>query len=257
MANNFSERQIIQDWRKRNPGTAQGLLYAIAGPEGTLKEGKPAFNVNFGGSTFALPAKDHPSRVVTSGRYSSAAAGVGQFMPDTWNRVKNKLGLSDFNEESQKDALFWLARERLKPIGGLAALEKNGLTPEIVAKLAPEWASLPTLQGKSFYGQPVKTYDQVQQYFKQGLNAAGSTTTGASMSASSPNNQSQKQTPGLPAGLNQKFVFNIGNGEATAKKEEKETDPISKITETLMKGLIAQTIGEKNNPYDLSSLDLG
>jgi hypothetical protein len=51
----------------------------------------------------------------------------------------------------------------------LAAITKAGqLTPEIQAALAPEWASFPTMAGKSYYGQPVKKTAQIQQFFEKG-----------------------------------------------------------------------------------------
>ncbi len=43
------------------------------------------------------------------------------------------------------------------------------LTPELAAKLAPEWASFPTLAGRSFYGQPVKRYAQLRAFYEANL----------------------------------------------------------------------------------------
>jgi len=147
----------------------------------------------FGGGTFSDLSR-HPDRVVRTPGYASAAAGAYQFMPPTWERVQRAIGVKDFTPESQNLGLLKLARDRLQPIGGLAAITKaGGLTPQIVDRLAPEWASLPTLQGQSYYGQPVKSYDEVQKYFERGRAAAGqapttqpATTTPSTSTTSSP-----------------------------------------------------------------------
>ena len=60
-----------------------------------------------------------------------------------------------------------MVRDRLLPIGGLATLEKEGLSPRVSARLAPEWASFPTEKGVSFYGQPVKKLADIQKVYGQ------------------------------------------------------------------------------------------
>jgi muramidase (phage lysozyme) len=164
-----SERQILEQWAKQNPGMFEGLKQAIAGAEGTILGGKPGYNVMFGGGRFKDFSR-HPDKVVRSpGGYASAAAGAYQFMPGTWGEVQKKLGLSDFGPQSQDIGMLQKVRQRLMPMGGLAAITKAGaLTPGIQAALAPEWASFPTLSGSSYYGQPVKKATQIQQFFEQG-----------------------------------------------------------------------------------------
>jgi len=46
-------------------------------------------------------------------------------------------------------------------------LDRNSLN-----KLAPEWASLPTLNGRSYYGQPVKQYNVLFNYYQRELERA-------------------------------------------------------------------------------------
>jgi hypothetical protein len=58
------------------------------------------------------------------------------------------------------------------PRGGLAALKTEGFSPQISAALAPEWASLPTLSGASYYGQPVKSLSDLQRVYKQAFDSA-------------------------------------------------------------------------------------
>ena len=181
-----SERRILEQWAKQNPGLFGGLKQAISGAEGTILGGKPGYNVMFGGGRFNDLSR-HPDRVVRTPNYSSAAAGAYQFMPGTWGEVKSKLGLTDFGPQSQDLGMLQKVRQRLMPIGGLAALTKAGtLTPEIQAALAPEWASFPTQSGSSHYGQPVKKAAQIQQFFEQGRTRSQNVATPATAPASTP-----------------------------------------------------------------------
>jgi muramidase (phage lysozyme) len=143
----------------RDPKARQWLdLLAYA--EGTDKSRTgQGYNVMFGGGTFN-DLRRHPDVVVNR---TSAAAGRYQFMPSTWSGVSKKLGLSDFGPAAQDLAAVELMRQRgVDPY-------KDPVTPQTVAKLAPEWASLPTLAGKSYYGQPVKSFADLQKYAKQSI----------------------------------------------------------------------------------------
>jgi muramidase (phage lysozyme) len=172
-----NQRKLLENWAAQNPALFSGLKQAIAGAEGTILGGKPGYNVMFGGGRFKDFSR-HPDRVVRSpGGYSSAAAGAYQFMPGTWSGVQKSLGLTDFGPRSQDIGMLSKVRDRLMPLGGLAAITKAGtLTPEIQAALAPEWASFPTQSGKSFYGQPVKKAEQIQQFFREGMGKASPVT---------------------------------------------------------------------------------
>lgn len=182
-----SERRILEQWAKQNPGLFGGLKQAISGAEGTILGGKPGYNVMFGGGRFKDLSR-HPDKVISSpGGYSSAAAGAYQFLPGTWGEVKSKLGLTDFGPQSQDLGMLQKVRQRLMPIGGLAAITKAGtLTPEIQAALAPEWASFPTQSGSSYYGQPVKKAAQIQQFFEQGRTRSQNIATPATVPTSAP-----------------------------------------------------------------------
>jgi muramidase (phage lysozyme) len=163
-----TERQVLEQWARQNPGLYEGLKQAIAGAEGTILGGKPGYNVMFGGGRFQDFSR-HPNRVVRSGGYASAAAGAYQFMPGTWQSVQKSLGLSDFGPQSQDIGMLKKVRDRLMSLGGLSAISKaNTLTPEIQAALSPEWASFPTATGSSHYGQPVKKAQEIQRFFEQG-----------------------------------------------------------------------------------------
>lgn len=157
----------------KNPN-AQRLLRSIRFAEGTDPTGTrgyDAYRVMFGGS-LAPDLTRHPDRVIHTRRHSSAAAGAYQFMPGTWEGVMNRLGRENFpvgkqfNPEQQDIAALYLARERLLPIGGLAALDRAGITPEISNLLSPEWAAFPTLAGRSYYSnQGSKKLNEIQRAF--------------------------------------------------------------------------------------------
>lgn len=168
-----SLRQTLEGWKQQNPGLFTGLQSAISRAEGTWRGNAPGYNIMFGGGTFKDYSR-HPDRVVRTPGYASAAAGAYQFMPGTWQEVAGKLGLGDFSPANQDIGMLAKVRERLMPIGGLAAITKAGtLTPEIQARLAPEWASFPTATGASAYGQPVKKSDQIRGWFEQAAKASG------------------------------------------------------------------------------------
>lgn len=138
---------------------ARAVLDAISFAEGTA--GANGYTTMFGGGQFDW-RKGHPDQVVDGGRYKSAAAGRYQFMPSTWSGVSKQLGLKDFSPQSQDLAALQLIRNR-------GVDPDQPMTAESWAKLAPEWASLPTLGGKSYYGQPVKSLDSIMGVYQRSL----------------------------------------------------------------------------------------
>lgn len=130
--------------------------------EGTERYGADKYNVMFGGGLFSDLSK-HPNTVVRTGRYNSAAAGAYQFMPDTFARVQRSLQLPDFGKESQEKAFRYLADERGVDVNAPVTSKED--FRQKVALLSPEWASLPTLEGASYHGQPVKNIDELLKVF--------------------------------------------------------------------------------------------
>jgi tape measure domain-containing protein len=131
---------------------ARAWLAAIRSAEGTA--GPNGYRTMFGGGLFSDMSR-HPDRVVRSGGYASAAAGAYQFMPDTWRSV----GGGAMTPVRQDRAAMALALNRGVDLSTAA------FTPQNVARLAPEWASLPTLAGKSYYGQPNRSFQSLQGVF--------------------------------------------------------------------------------------------
>ncbi len=143
----------------------RALLNTIRYAEGTWANGHDVgYRILFGGSRFDSLDR-HPNRVMRTARYASAAAGAYQFMPFTWNMVTRALGIGDFQPESQDQAALFLVQRR----GALQLADRGELTPDLAARLAPEWASFPTLAGSSFYGQPVKRFDDLRRFYEQNL----------------------------------------------------------------------------------------
>ena len=143
----------------------RAMLNTIRFAEGTWKGGLDVgYRVMFGGGL--MPSLDrHPNRVIYRSRYASAAAGAYQFMPFTWNLVKRSIGVRGFGPEAQdQGALFLIQRRK-----ALGLTDAGTLTPLLTAKLAPEWASFPTLAGRSFYGQPVKKYSRLRSFYTVNL----------------------------------------------------------------------------------------
>jgi muramidase (phage lysozyme) len=144
----------------------RALLNTIRYAEGTWAQGSDlGYRILFGGSV-VNSLERHPNRVMRTARYASAAAGAYQFMPFTWDMAARALGLSQFHPEAQDQAALFLVQRR----GALQLADQGVLTPQLVAKLAPEWASFPTLRGRSFYGQPVKRFADLRRFYEQNLN---------------------------------------------------------------------------------------
>jgi len=143
----------------------RAMLNTIRFAEGTWKGGHDlGYRVMFGGGL--MPSMDrHPNRVIYSSRYASAAAGAYQFMPFTWDMVKRRLGVRGFGPEVQdQGALFLIQRRK-----ALRLTDNGVMTPQLAALLAPEWASFPTLRGRSYYGQPVKRFANLRGFFNVNL----------------------------------------------------------------------------------------
>lgn len=144
----------------------QALLDTIRYAEGTWKQGsREGYHTLYGGGRFASLAR-HPEIVVVK-RYRSAAAGAYQFLPGTWKEASNKLKLNSFHPDNQDQAALFLVQRR----GVLATVDREGLTPQVMAVLAREWASFPTLNGASAYGQPVKSVEELQRFYQASLSS--------------------------------------------------------------------------------------
>jgi muramidase (phage lysozyme) len=160
----MTERELLESYLQKP--FLQKALKTIRFAEGTERGGPDSYRVMFGGG-LAPNLQRHPDKVIRGNGYASAAAGAYQFLPGTWQSHAKALNLSDFGPQNQDLAAARGIRNRLMPLGGLAILEKEGLSPRVSAALAPEWASFPTESGRSYYGQPVKKLSELQKVFGQ------------------------------------------------------------------------------------------
>jgi lysozyme len=148
----------------------RALLETIRFAEGTWKGGRPeGYRVLYGGGLFASLQR-HPEITVRR-RYTSAAAGAYQFLPRTWHEVSSRLRLRSFEPHNQDQAALHLIQRRR----ALQLFDQQGLGAEVMARLAPEWASLPARDGGSYYGQPVKSRDELLRFYRTALARARQT----------------------------------------------------------------------------------
>lgn len=141
----------------------RALLNTIRFAEGTWKQGREGYRTLYGGGRFSSLER-HPDVVVVK-RYTSAAAGAYQFLPNTWREAATKLQLESFHPHNQDQAALYLVDRR----GVLAQIDQKGLTRESMAVLAKEWASFPNLAGRSAYGQPVKQAEDLERFYRSNL----------------------------------------------------------------------------------------
>ena len=142
----------------------RALLNTIRFAEGTWKDGEDkGYRIMYGGGQFQDLSR-HPEQVIVK-RYTSAAAGAYQFLPKTWKGVAKELKLSSFEPRHQDQAALHLVERR----GALKEIDRQGLTKNAMAKLAPEWASFPTWTGRSAYGQPVKSHQELASFYSSNL----------------------------------------------------------------------------------------
>jgi len=142
----------------------RALLNTIRYAEGTWTNGEDkGYRTLYGGGRFHDLSR-HPEKVVVK-RYSSAAAGAYQFLPTTWKGLAKELRLNSFEPKHQDQAALHLVKRR----GALREIDSHGLTTAAMAQLAPEWASFPTRSGRSAYGQPVKSHQELASFYARNL----------------------------------------------------------------------------------------
>ena len=164
--------------------TVKAILKTIQTAEGTIK-GKNPYDVVYGGSSIPVSKmtvkelidtqmSDRLPKRFGGGRApwpkGSVASGAYQFMPDTLKQLitMNVLRPSDTMNAETQDRAAWALIERRGV--NLHQLKSQGLSKGILNTLGGEWASLPNLQGKSHYNQPVKAAEFLQNVYNQSLN---------------------------------------------------------------------------------------
>jgi len=122
------------------PHWQQFINRTYAGEGGMDENGKPRYNIRQGGKETFNPEEGHPGPGKPMGGESSAA-GAGQFIHGTWNRI---TGGAPMTEGYQDAATKELAMQDYKARTGRdldADLKEQGLSPPILKTLSPTWTS--------------------------------------------------------------------------------------------------------------------
>ena len=164
-------REALKDPR------VKALLDTISFAEGT--SGPEGYRTMFTGKLFdTTRGWLHPDTVNTGGGYSSTAAGRYQMLTPTYQMAAKATGTKGFTPQEQDlQAVYLLDNRR-----ALEPLLRGEDVGSVINMLAPEWASLPTRQGRSYYNQPVKDLGELKSYygnrvvdsFKDGYTGTGS-----------------------------------------------------------------------------------
>lgn len=100
----------------------------------------------------------------------SVASGAYQFMPNTLKQLMKMkvLRSSDMMTPDNQDRAAW-ALAKFRGVT-LQQLKTQGFSRVVMNKIAPEWASIPNLEGKSNYNQPVKSPALLKETYQKSLN---------------------------------------------------------------------------------------
>ena len=135
----------------------RAMLDTIAFAEGTGDR----YDYLYGYGTFDVNGP-HPNITVTSGGYSSTAAGRYQFLYSTWQDTIPKIPEPDIMLPANQDQA---ALQRINDRGALEEVD-NGNIEDAILKLNQEWASFPG----SPYGQPTRSMAELLSYFSDRMN---------------------------------------------------------------------------------------
>lgn len=210
---------------------AAALLDTIAYAEGTWdsKAQSPRYNVGFGYNTFDN-TRPHPGRVWRSGGYASAASGAFQFMPDTWRMINGGQNLPMNAANQDRAALGLISRRGVDP--------NAEFSRAIAARLSPEWASFPTMAGASYYGQPVKRFEDLQRFYQQRLGAYSATAAPIAQSLPAARPSSSYEVPGATGIASAASgLRGVIMGEANARSGNAAKDYLTRANQLLMESV--------------------
>ena len=157
----FPEIKAMLDVLVYSEGTGAGYGTIV---KGVVKSAP--FNPDLVGKTNVsiTDFSKHPQILVsvTGTGKDSTAAGRYQFLYKTWKYYGGDA--KDFSPRSQ-DLVAVYAFIKRKMVGSLLA----GDVKKAINSGAPEWASLPMSNGKSYHGQPVKSIEDLIRVYNQAL----------------------------------------------------------------------------------------
>jgi len=213
-------RQRYEDLLQRPE--VRSLLNTLRYAEGTA--GESGYQTMFGGSKFdTSKGWRHPDKAITGGGYTSTAAGAYQFLTPTWQGTAKALGLSEFDPKSQDLAALYLIDKKRGALDPFLKGEKFGT---VINKLAPEWASLPTSSGGSYYGQPSKKLGDLFKYYEQQKQQLGQS------AVSQQQQQQQLPQPQVQAtGIPNINIFVTGKGKVATEASTNPLDFLMKFNQ--------------------------
>lgn len=217
----------------------RSLLNTIRYAEGT--PGEAGYRTMFGGGKFdTSKGWKHPDKAVTGGGYTSTAAGAYQFLTPTWQGTAKALGLPGFDPKSQDLAALYLIDKKRGALDPFLKGEKFGT---VINKLAPEWASLPTSGGGSYYGQPSKKLGDLYKYYEQQKQQVAGTA--QQQTQPTPQTQPPSQQPGGLPNIN---IFVSGG-----QKQPEQKNVFEQFLEKFSRGVKAkQQSSLLDNPMEMA-----
>ena len=162
---------------------AKALLNTIRFAEGTSH--KEGYNTWFGGRTDMDLTSMTINEVVqeqkrrlsngeaTYGSYTSAAVGAYQMMEPEVFAVKAGYDPSTTKFTPEVQDRMAIAGYMKGQAGMTQAQIDAPISREQIAQIAPVWASLPMMNGRSRYDQPVKSFDTLQAVYNKSLGQGG------------------------------------------------------------------------------------
>jgi len=110
----------------------------------------------------------------------SYATGRYQFMPDTILDIVNKYKALKWTDKFTPEAQDIAILSRIANFRGVtdSMLKSEGLSNKVLNMLSGEFASFPQYNGRSRYGQPVKSQDKLRQIYQKSINAIPTTQEG-------------------------------------------------------------------------------
>lgn len=197
----------------------QAYLKTIRLGEGTKDE--DGYYRHFGGK-ITRDVSSKPTEIISKGGHDSSAFGAYQIINKTEEGLKKQLGNLDFSPANQDVRAVELLRQR----GAIDAI-KRGDIAEAKRRTAPEWASIPTSSGKSYYGgQPAVSNVKFDEEFRRNQQPGSIIQT----SMVPPGSTSQPTTPTQPANQSVNDVKNQAMGAPETPPADKS--PCDKLVES-------------------------
>ncbi len=194
-------------------------------------------------NVLATDLRNHPNLLVqVNSNLRSTAAGRYQFLNSTWRG----LNMPDFSARSQDLAAIKLMQRR-----GMIEPLLRGDFAGAIHRGAPEWASLPTAAGGSYYGQGSKPLSSLRSVYNTALMTHQGTTTPDTPTPPTGSGNLTRGSQGLAVEALQDSLVRLG----LMTRAEKQTGPgiFGPRTEGSVKDLQAMVGLPSTGRYDVAT----